>query len=68
MTTIKWTTVNEIDYSDVIQLFNEYDFETIHEWREGEFRGETEYQICSYTNGNILIVRESHYKIKDIKI
>jgi hypothetical protein len=45
MKTIKWETVNEIEHSEAVFMFGSCDFETVYSWREGEYRGETDYYI-----------------------
>jgi hypothetical protein len=58
-TKIRWEVIEEIDYFDALQIFNMFDVETVHIWKEGKHRGETEFEICSCPLGFILIIRES---------
>ena len=55
---MKWDIIKELDYSEANELFNENEFETVATWREGEYRGTTDYTISKYEGGYILTLQE----------
>jgi hypothetical protein len=69
---MKWDVIKELDYSEATELFNEHDFETVITWREGAYKGTTDYTISMYDGGYLLTIEEieteRYYIIKNIII
>ena len=69
---MNWDVIKELDYSEAMSLFNDFDFETVKEWKEGEYRGTTDYTISLYKYGYLLTIREPekerYYIIKNINL
>jgi hypothetical protein len=69
---MKWDVIKELEYSEAMELFNEHDFETVITWREGTYRGTTDYTISMYDGGYLLTIEEieteRYYIIKNIII
>ena len=70
---MKWDIIKELESSEATSLFNEHDFETVLTWREGAYRGTTDYTISMYEGGYLLTIqeaddKENYYLIKNIII
>lgn len=68
---ICWDVINDLNIAEAVDLFVEYNFETLIEWREGSGRGETDYTIYMFDGGYLLGIQEPdserYYTIKNIK-